>query len=128
MMIADTDLSDLQEAFAWVDLLSKPGSSDGLSLMVIQRDHVKLRMRPEKNHALPHFHLEYKQEYSASYQIQPLKKLAGSMPKQHEQKLMDWIIKNQVNLLSTWNALKDGKDVKELVIATPKPQPCDPTN
>ena len=82
----------------------------------MEKQHVKVRMRPENNHALPHFHLEYKNQYSASYQISPFKQLAGQMPKKYEQKLSEWIINNQNNLLSTWDALKAGKDVRELVI------------
>ena len=88
--------------------------------MLVELEHVKVRMRPESNHALPHFHLEYKKLYSASYQISPFRQLAGQMPKKYEEKLLEWIISNQANLLSTWNALKAGKDVRELVIEKEK--------
>ena len=115
-MITDDDLNSLQESFAWVDLLSESSGGSNIKLLLIQRDHVKLRMRPEDNHSLPHFHLEYKKLYAASYQINPLRRLAGYMPKQYEEKLSEWITKNQRNLLATWNALKAGEDVRELVV------------
>src|SRR3712207_4550218 len=66
-----SDLEELQESFAWVDLMSEPSDGSFIKLMLIQRDHVKLRMRREDNHSLPHFHLEYKKLYAASYQIDP---------------------------------------------------------
>jgi hypothetical protein len=117
----------LQTSFAWIDDMKRARRSLALSrraqlpprneLIAIRRDHIKLRMRPEHNHELPHFHLEYKQLYTASYQIQPFRKLAGDMPKKYEKKLSDWIENNQANLLATWAALKAGKNVHELVIA-----------
>jgi hypothetical protein len=114
--MASEDLADLQESFAWIDLMSAPSDGSYIKLLIIQRDHVKLRMRREGNHSLPHFHLEYKKLYSASYQIDPLRCIAGHMPKQYEGKLSEWIVANQKNLLATWNALKAGEDVRELVV------------
>jgi len=116
VVLTSDDLIDLQESFAWIDLMSDPSGASNWKLMLIQRDHVKLRMRREDNHSLPHFHLEYKKLYTASYQIDPFQRLAGYMPKEHEKKLSEWIAKNQKNLLATWNALRAGKDVRELVV------------
>jgi hypothetical protein len=119
-------VKELQTSFALIDrmkrarrslALSRPSRGNGMELVAIRRDHIKLRMRPEHNHELPHFHLEYKQLYTASYQIQPFRKLAGDMPKKYEKKVSDWIENNQANLLATWAALKAGKNVHELVIA-----------
>src|SRR5207302_452414 len=83
-------VKELQTSFALIDRMKRARRSLALSrpsrgnwkaaLMAIRRDHIKLRMRPELNHQLPHFHLEYKQLYTASYQIQPFRKLAGDMP------------------------------------------------
>src|SRR5436309_586466 len=110
------DVDALQTSLAWVDLFASPSRSDATKFLVLQKEHVKVRMRPETNHALPHFHIEYKKQYAASYQIDPLQRLAGDMPKQYEEKVWDWIVEHRTELLATWAALKDGKDVRELVV------------
>jgi len=120
-MLTESGLSILQERFAWIDLMSRPSRPGTIELMVIQRDHVKLRMRAEANHSLPHFHLEYKNLHEASYQISPFQKLAGKMPKKYENTLSEWISNNEANLLATWSALKSGQDVRELVVVCPSP-------
>lgn len=66
-------------------------------------------MRREQNHPLPHFHIEYKQEYSASYSIDPYSRLCGELPRKYEAKVRSWILSHQQELLSTWERLqKDG--------------------
>jgi hypothetical protein len=41
-------------------------------------------MWQEQNHQRPHFHIEYKQEYSASYSVDTMERLAGEMPNRYE--------------------------------------------
>lgn len=86
--------------------------------MLLQHEHVKVVMRPDRNHSLPHFHLKFKKQYSASYQIDPFKRLAGDLPVRYEQRVTDWIAKHQNDLLTTWKAMKEGKHVEGLVIET----------
>jgi hypothetical protein len=110
-MLDERDLDELQLALAWADSRERPSEGSATKVLVAQRDHVKLRMRREANHALPHFHLEHKTLYSATYQIDPLQRLAGEMPRAYEEKLWQWIIDNQSKLLAKWDALNTGKDV-----------------
>lgn len=119
--LSDESLDDLQRDLALADLILSPSLPDGtVTLCVWKCEHVKVRLRPDRNHLRPHFHIEYKQEYKASYSIHPIEKLAGNMPSQHEQKIMDWCKANKDPLLATYKALKSGKDVRELVIERQK--------
>jgi len=77
-------------------------------------------MRREQNHAKPHFHIEYKRESSASFSIDPFARLAGDLPMKYEDRVRDWIVQHQKDLLATWYALQKG-DVCELVQAKEKP-------
>ena len=61
------DLKGLQKRFAEVDLLHRAENSSGLEFLVLQLAETKVRIYKEQNHARPHFHIEYKKIYSASY-------------------------------------------------------------
>jgi hypothetical protein len=116
-IVSDSALSDLQDALAAVDLWSRKSAQSGrMQLVLLKRQHVKIRMRREQNHSLPHFHIEYKKESSASYPIEPFQRLAGDLSYEYEDRVSDWIVVNQKNLLATWEALQKG-DVRELVQA-----------
>lgn len=119
LIVSQDALSRLQSALAEVDLLERKGGENTFSLMLLKKDNVKIRMRRENNHAKPHFHIEYKNELEASYSIDPFARLAGQMPKKHENKVSDWILDNQKNLLATWEKLQT-QDVTELIQATDK--------
>ena len=82
---------------------------------VIQMGRVVIRMRGDDNHQRPHFHIEYKQEYSASYAIDTMERLGGQMPSRYEEKILVWASQNQNLLLKIWNSLKTGSDIKELL-------------
>ena len=120
--MSDEALAALQNSLATIDLSTerRPFSA-GFELLLLKCDHVTIRMRPEKNHALPHFYVGYKQISSASYSIDPIARLAGDLPLKYERVVMDWIAEHQKDLLATWEALKSGADVRDLVQHKPKP-------
>jgi len=123
-LLADSDVEELQTIFAQIDLMHcGGGQSSFIEFLVLQREHTKVRMRPENNHQRPHFHIEYKQEYSASYAIDNLELLAGYMPRKYEAPILEWARGKQIPLRATWNELVTGKDVRELVIVKEKSQP-----
>jgi hypothetical protein len=109
----------LQDALAVVDLRTGTSGRGFFELVVVKRDHVKVILRRELNHATPHFHIEYKCEHSASYSIDPLQRLAGHMPAKYESKVLEWCCNHKEEMLSTWKALHAGKDVRELIISSP---------
>ena len=118
LMLEQKDIEELHKRLSRIDLrdsFSTQGNEENIELTVHKINYAKLKIQPEKNHWRPHFHIEYKQEHSASYAIDSLEKLAGNMPKKYEQPIIDWADKQRENLKATWDKLKAGKDVKEFV-------------
>jgi hypothetical protein len=66
---------------------------------------VAIRIRLESNHKLPHFHIEYKTEYQASYRLPDCIKLAGHMPKRRESEMLEWAKKNSGKLMTEWKLI-----------------------
>lgn len=66
---------------------------------------VAIRIRFESNHKLPHFHIEYKTEYQASYRLPDCVKLAGHMPKARESEMLNWAKKNSAKLMGEWKQI-----------------------
>jgi hypothetical protein len=71
-------------------------------------------MRAENNHARPHFHIEYKKEYKASYVIDTLECLAGNMPKRYEKPILEWASTRREKLLEIWEGLNAGKSSEHI--------------
>ncbi len=119
LMLEQKDIEELHESLSSIDLvdslLSQGNEENIIKLTVHKKNYTKLKIQPEKNHCRPHFHIEYKQEYSASYAIDSLEKLAGNMPKKYEKPIIDWAEEKRENLKATWDQLKAGEDVRELV-------------
>ena len=118
LMLEQKDIEELHKRLSRIDLrdsFSRQGNEENIELTVHKINYAKLKIQPEKNHWRPHFHIEYKQEHSASYAIDSLEKLAGNMPKKYEQPIIDWADEQRENLKATWDKLKAGKDVKEFV-------------
>jgi hypothetical protein len=102
--IIERYVDDLQLQLAFVDLLNER-SSRAIKAVLYQRGHVKVRMRQEQNHHRPHFHIEYKGEYSASYSVDTLERLAGEMPKRYEGPILEWASAKQQFLTANWEQL-----------------------
>ncbi len=68
---------------------------------------VSIRIRFEKNHKQPHFHIEYKTEHQASYLLPDCVKLAGHMPKARESEMLCWAKKNASKLMDEWKKLNN---------------------
>lgn len=66
---------------------------------------VSLRIRFERNHRQPHFHIEYKTEYEASYRLPDCVKFAGEMPKAREAEMLEWANKNVPKLMAEWKLM-----------------------
>ncbi|MEM8723395.1 MAG: DUF4160 domain-containing protein [Cyanobacteria bacterium P01_G01_bin.39] len=123
LMLEQKDIEELHERLHSIDLLnllSEEGNVRHLELSVYKNNYTKLKIQQEKNHKLPHFHIEYKQEHSASYAIDSLERLAGDMPKEYEKPIMKWAKRKRNSLKATWDKLQAGEDVKELVIVSEK--------
>jgi hypothetical protein len=113
--IGNGSVNELQQLLALADLYTE-GSASEIKALLLRLGHTKVRMRPEHNHSRPHFHIEYKQQYSASYAVDTLERMAGDMPKKYEAPVLEWARKYQQSLAATWERLNSGEDVRELVI------------
>lgn len=105
-------LKRLQSRFASVakkSLLERMAKQGRKPKLVHKIDSVSLRVYPEKNHWLPHFHIQFKnKEFSASYEIETGRKLAGRLPAKYEDAMLEWALKNKALLHKEWAALKAG--------------------
>jgi len=100
-------------------LLADPpnnNSDSSIKARIIQLQNTILRMRAEKNHQRPHFHIEYKQQYSASYAIERIEILEGYMPDRYDKNILYWASKHQELLHRIWDNLNFGKDFTDLLI------------
>lgn len=113
--IGSGSVHELQQLLALVDLYTEGGPSN-IKALLLRLRHTKVKMWPERNHSRPHFHIEYKQQYSASYAVDTLERMAGDMPKKYEAPVLEWAAKYQQSLAATWERLNAGEDVRELVI------------
>ncbi len=111
------DIDELQLLLAIVDLESERNSAFVTKAVVYKLKEIKVIIKPDKNHFRPHFHVHYKKgKYQASYAIDSFERLAGAMPKKYEEPILEWAMRMQKSLRLTWNELKQGKDVRGLVL------------
>jgi hypothetical protein len=115
-VLKSCDVNQLQSRLALVDLIYE-GNGSAIKLLLLRLQNTIVRMRPDKNHELAHFHIEYREEYSASYSIEPLKILAGQLPARYEKPVLDWASEHKESLILTWKKLKAGENVTEMIIA-----------
>lgn len=80
--------------------------------LIRTRDRVSLRIRRELNHRLPHFHIEFKTLYAASYAITTGERLAGRLPPKYENEMLAWARRNAELLLREWRALNGGASIQ----------------
>jgi len=130
------NLIELQRALAVSDMRedrseSRPPSDPiPFERLVARFGHVKVQMYQEHGrHKRPHFHIEYKHQYRASYAIDTLERIAGYMPKQHERPVMEWARTVQSQLANSWEQLFRGGAHLDLEIEAPsKPLPPEQTS
>ena len=114
--LSQKDIDELQLLFAVADWESNKDRVFVTKAVVYKLQYIKLIILPDQNHKRPHFHLHYKTEHAASYAIDTLELLAGDMPKKYEKPMLQWASRRQKSLQLTWNDLKAGKDVRNLVL------------
>lgn len=116
--INKSDAEYLQEKLAEADFHDQVSSSSPelTHLLIKQFDVLKVKINPEYNiHQRPHFHIEYKTEYSASYAINNFERLAGNLPRKYERIVLDWARSKQRHLIDMWNQLKNSTSSLELI-------------
>jgi hypothetical protein len=101
-------VAELQGRLAAVDLASRQMTSDpSLELLVLRKEHTELRMYKEAAHRRPHFHIEYKKEFAASYALDNFERLAGYMPKRYEDAILPLARAKRDQLIERWSSLNN---------------------
>ena len=119
VVMSEKCIADLQQQLAFVDLFDE-SASDYLKALLLRLQHTKVRMRAERNHGRPHFHIEYKREYSASYAVDTLERLAGNMPRKYEEPILEWAAQRQQWLVDTWKNLNAGEEARKMILVAPE--------
>lgn len=107
MLKMNKEIEDLQDKFAFVDLMTKGGKEGLLEVLLKKMLPLEFRMEPDK-HA-PHIHINYgKEKHKASYRINDGVRVAGDLDNKYDKIVKDWIAKNQTTLEKIWAAMKAG--------------------
>jgi len=117
--ITTEDVKQLQQALAVAELsIERPESSpDNLPLLIERFGHVKVEMYQERGpHKRPHFHIEFKGQYRASYAIDTLERIVGYMPRRYEAPVLEWAGSMQQQLFSNWNRLAAGSEPLQIEV------------
>lgn len=78
--------------------------------LVMRLGRIKIKMYQEPGHATPHVHIDFGREsHCASYAIDPIRVLAGSLPKAEDKLVRRWVVTHTPTLLSVWMALQKGE-------------------
>ena len=110
------DIDELQLLLAVADWESNNDRVFATKAIVYKLGYTKVVINLENNHWRPHFHIKYKSERKASYAIDNFERLAGNLDKKYEKPILEWASHKQKSLILTWENLKAGKDVRELVL------------
>ncbi|MBC7343941.1 MAG: DUF4160 domain-containing protein [Clostridia bacterium] len=108
-LLHQLQLADLQ-------VQTSPGH---LVFLVARVKNARIEIYP-RDHNPPHFHVKINGgEYSASYNIKSLERLAGDLPSHLEREVLKWARANQTLLMQTWELTRPtvvtaGTDNKEL--------------
>jgi len=112
--LCQRDVDELQLLLSLVEPQVDYGKSFTKALVFRLYD-ITVKMRKENNHQRPHFHIKYKNQYSASYAVDTLERLAGNIPVKYEKTILKWAAQNRSSLKLTWDKLQAGEDIRELV-------------
>jgi hypothetical protein len=114
----EKSLAELQDAFATVDLLTRPPRPNDAAWMEIllkQLQAIRIRMDGNRNHKRPHVHIDYGRDFHvASYAIDTGERLVGTLNSKYDRAARDWIVGNKAKLLQAWELLRAGRTAKPI--------------
>lgn len=118
-MSMENKIRELQNSLAQIDLImepKRPSKNGFLEILLVRLKNLKIKMYQERAHNMPHIHIDYNNKiHVASYAIQSGVKIEGNLNKKYDEKISNWILKNQDNLLKIWKLLKSGNDPEIIV-------------
>jgi Domain of unknown function (DUF4160) len=108
-VVTAQDVQRLQQALAFVDLTAGSAASEYQRLLLARLNHIKVQMYREQGpHKRPHFHIEFKREYRATYAIDTLERIIGYMPKRYEAPAIEWARSCKAQLANCWDRIVAG--------------------
>jgi len=69
---------------------------------------IRMYVEAEEPHHSPHFHAYY-QDSVVVYCIDPVQRIAGSLPRRQERFTEAWAELHQEELIANWNLLQEGR-------------------
>ena len=109
----------LQHELALIDFYTPSlhhTSPDSSEFLLLKLKEIKLKMYQERGHSMPHIHIDYgKQHHVASFSINPIAKIEGSLPKNYHDRIIIWITNHKEELLKIWIEAQKGGDPMELI-------------
>lgn len=110
-----TALASLRRELALMDLLDGSSNGNNIEFLVIRLGTIAIRIDPNRNHQLPHFHIDLgRKHHAASVSIETGAVLAGNIGKYHN-KVIDWASTNKTTLRKIWDALRAHQDPSEFL-------------
>jgi hypothetical protein len=107
--ITEDDVGTLQRVLSDIDweeanAAAEEGRKQGyFYLLLYELNRTKLHIYAnEGSHQTPHFHIEYKREHSAAYEILTLTRIVGDMPRKYERPILDWARLRRNALMRAW--------------------------
>jgi hypothetical protein len=98
-------VDELQRRLANVDPAMKKSNSGNMELLFLKKGLLEVRMYQERAHKRPHFHIEYKRQYRASYALDTCEIIIGHMPKKYEAEILPLAAAMKDQLIEAWHAL-----------------------
>jgi hypothetical protein len=116
----DAELKQLRHQLALVDLITEPRAAargDLIELLLVRMQALKVKMYQEAGHRTPHVHIDYGPQHHvvASYSIDEPMRLAGLLDPKYDRVVLNWIAEHRDELLTLWNTMQWGKDLKGLL-------------
>ena len=116
MALLETELAQLQDDMATVDLLTRRSPPGVIELLVKRFQQIRIRIDGDKNHARPHLHIDYGREYhAASYAIDTGERLAGMLDTKYNNAVQEWIAKSRPVLIQAWALTQAGQNADPIV-------------
>ncbi len=120
MSIDDINLNaefrSLQQHLGLIDMLMeprRPSKRRSMELLLLKVQKIKYKIYQEKTHPLPHIHIDYgKVNHAASYAIATGERLEGNIPKNYDETISNWVIRNKDKLLQIWIEVQNGNSEK----------------
>jgi hypothetical protein len=90
---------------ATVDTATKGSNPGVIGLRLLKKGLLEVRMYQEKAHQRPHFHIEYKRQFEASYGLDTCERIIGHMPKKYEAEIVPLAAAMKDQLIEEWHTL-----------------------